>query len=101
MRKAACLLSLAFSPFLLDGTQEIDTRRHAISILYPLDSKVMGLASFSQDSIESPVKVVCSVKGLNPNSKHGVHIYEYGDPTEHIGKHFNPKNKSHGSPLGE
>lgn len=35
MRKSLCLFSLAFSPLLLDGQQNIDTKRHAICILYP------------------------------------------------------------------
>jgi Cu/Zn superoxide dismutase len=75
MRKSLCLFSLAFSPLLLDGQQTIDTKRHAICILYPSESEVRGLVSFSQDSIQSPVKIACSVKGLNPNGKHGIHIH--------------------------
>ena len=49
--------------------------RHAICILYPNNSNVRGVASFSQDSITNPVKIAVVVKGLNPNSKHGVHIH--------------------------
>lgn len=61
-----------------------------------------GTASFSQDSITSPTKIVCSVRGLNPNAKHGIHIHEFGDLSEGYqatGSHYNPFNKNHGSPF--
>ena len=35
MRKALPLVSLAFTPLLLDGQKETDSKRHAICILYP------------------------------------------------------------------
>lgn len=60
---------------LLDDNNVPDTKRHAISILYPNESNTRGLASFSQDSINSPVKIAVSIKGLTPNGKHGIHIH--------------------------
>ena len=60
---------------LLDDNIAPDTKRHAICILYPNDSNVRGIASFSQDSINSPTKIAFSVKGLQPNGKHGVHVH--------------------------
>lgn len=61
-----------------------------------------GVASFSQENLLSPVKIAVVVKGLNPNSKHGIHIHEYGDLTEGCvtaGAHFNPEKKNHGGPF--
>jgi len=81
------------STLLLDDNVAPDTKRHAICILYPNESNVRGVASFSQDSINSPTKIAFSVKGLNPNGKHGVHIHEFGDLTQGCataGPHYNP-----------
>jgi Cu-Zn family superoxide dismutase len=81
-----------------------DNKRHAISILYPHNSNVRGVVSFSQDSILSPTKVCCSVKGLNPNAKHGIHVHEFGDLTDGCttaGPHYNPHGKNHGGPFEE
>ena len=63
-----------FSPLLLD-TQQPDSKRHAICILYPHDSQVRGVVSFSQDNINTPTKIACIIKGLNPNQKHGIHVH--------------------------
>lgn len=106
IRKALSLVvASSFLPLLaLDEQTAPDTKRHAICILYPNDSNVRGLASFSQDSINSPTKIACSVKGLNPNQKHGIHIHEFGDLTEGCataGPHYNPHNKKHGGPFSD
>ena len=75
-RKALALaLTSSFSSFfLLDQQQEPDTKRHAICILYPNNSNARGLASFSQDNINSATKIAVVVKGLNPNGKHGISV---------------------------
>lgn len=42
-----------------------------------------------------------SIKGLNPNSKHGFHVHEFGDLTDgcaSTGGHFNPDNHKHQGP---
>lgn len=78
------------------------SERHAICILYPNNSSVKGIAAFSQQSLQTPVKIALTVKGLNPNGKHGIHIHEFGDLTsgcETAGPHFNPHNKKHGGPF--
>jgi len=104
-RKALCLIAAtSLTPLLLDDIQAPDTKRHAICILYPNQSNVRGLASFSQDTISSPIKIAVSIKGLNPNGKHGIHIHEFGDLTQGCataGPHFNPHNKKHGGPFSE
>jgi Cu-Zn family superoxide dismutase len=60
--------------------------------------------SFSQEKIKEPTKIACMVKGLNPNSKHGMHIHEYGDLTDgcvSAGAHYNPHGLPHGGPSSE
>jgi Cu/Zn superoxide dismutase len=76
-RKTLSLVAAAsFSSILfLDGQQAPDTKRHAISILYPNNSNARGVASFSQDNINSAVKIAVSMKGLSPNGKHGIHVH--------------------------
>lgn len=74
--------------------------RHAICILYPESaSNVKGVVSFSQESVNRPTQIVCSVKGLRANGLHGIHVHEFGDLTkgcETAGAHFNPFGKTHG-----
>lgn len=105
IRKALPLLLAVSSPaLLLDQTTAPDTKRHAICILYPSDSSVRGVVSFSQDSIASPTKIACSLKGLTPNGKHGIHIHEFGDLTQgcaSAGAHYNPSGNKHGGPFSE
>lgn len=104
-RKAvAVAVSATLAPLFLDENQAADTKRHAICILYPNNSNVRGVASFSQDSINSATKIACTVKGLNPNGKHGIHIHEYGDMTNGCataGSIYNPHNKQHGGPFSD
>lgn len=77
LRKAISIaVGSSITSFLcLDQNTAPDTKRHAICILYPDNSNARGVASFSQDSITSPTKIACSVKGLSPNGKHGIHIH--------------------------
>ena len=104
LRKALALaVTASFAPlFQLDQIEAPDTKRHAICILYPNNSNARGVASFSQENINSPTKIACSVKGLTPNCKHGIHVHEFGDLTEGCvtaGGHYNPHNKKHGGPF--
>ena len=99
---AVCLTSALSTTCLLDQQKPTDSKRHAISILYPNNSNVQGIASFSQDNAEDPTKIAFTVKGLSSNGKHGVHIHEFGDLSEGCvtaGAHYNPFNKQHGGPF--
>ncbi|GEM_PF-923652 len=48
------------------------------------------------------VRVTARVSGLKPNSKHAIHIHEFGDVSSEdgtsAGGHFNPAGKAHGLP---
>ena len=102
-RTFSALFASAFSATcFMDESKAPSSQRHAICILYPQNSTVRGITSFSQESILEPVKIACTVKGLNPNQKHGIHIHEFGDLSEGCataGPHFNPHNKKHGGPF--
>jgi Cu-Zn family superoxide dismutase len=74
---------------------------YARTVLQPLGgSKVSGQILFSEAF--GKVKVEADVSGLDPNSKHGFHIHEYGDCTaadgSSAGGHYNPQGHPHGSP---
>lgn len=62
---------------------------------------VNGLLAFEQ--VGDSVRVTGEVTGLAPG-KHGFHVHEFGDYTggcASTGSHFNPFNKTHGSPIDE
>jgi len=85
-----------------DGNNTTANKRSAICILFPDNSSnVTGLVSFHQESFKDQVNIVANVRGLKPNSLHGIHIHQYGDLTQGCitaGPHFNPFNKVHGGP---
>lgn len=98
------LATAALTQFVLprfsNAEKPSDFSRHAVCILYPDGgSKVRGVVSFSQESVNRPTRVVCSVKGLTSNGLHGIHVHEFGDLTQgcvSAGAHFNPYGKTHG-----
>jgi len=48
------------------------------------------------------VKVIADIEGLSPNSKHAIHVHQYGDTTGPHGKsaggHYNPRGNPHALP---
>lgn len=98
-----CGLSLIL---LISCMPESNNNQHleAVAVLQPLNgSNVSGIVVFEQS--ENAVKVTAKVKGLNPNSKHGFHVHEYGDLSKSDGSsaggHFNPDGHKHGLPPEE
>jgi Cu-Zn family superoxide dismutase len=68
----------------------------------PSMPKVTGTAKFTQND-SSSVMMVVDLKGLPPNSTHGIHIHEKGDLTaadlSSAGPHYDPAmTKTHGGP---
>ncbi|CAD8069792.1 unnamed protein product [Paramecium sonneborni] len=86
-------------------TENFNASRHALCILFPdFNSGVNGVVSFSQEHINSKTKIAAVVRGLKPNSLHGIHIHEYGDLSNGCttaGSHYNPFGHDHGGPLDE
>jgi Cu-Zn family superoxide dismutase len=61
--------------------------------------KINGIIYFEEDKINKSTKICGNISGLNPNSKHAIHIHEYGDLTDKCNSccaHYNPFNKDHG-----
>ncbi len=77
---------------------------YAVANLNPTkDSKVSGKVNFTEEF--GKIKVVADVTGLEPNSKHGFHIHEFGDcsapDAASAGGHYNPAGHNHGAPESE
>jgi Cu-Zn family superoxide dismutase len=73
----------------------------AVAALQPASgSSVSGIVAFTQRG--NLVTVVADVRGLPPNSSHGLHIHETGDcsapDAASAGGHFNPDQHQHGAP---
>jgi Cu-Zn family superoxide dismutase len=65
------------------------------------DKKIKGTITFTEDLQNSDVIININIIGLKKNAKHGFHIHESGDLSEHCKSmcaHFNPYNKNHGCP---
>ena len=62
---------------------------------------IKGVVKFTEDLVNSKVKIELNLKGLNSNSLHGFHVHQAGDLSdqcESMCAHFNPYGKKHGCP---
>ena len=78
------------------------TVKQGICLLYPTEGyTVTGKVTFIET--RDGIRVVAFVTGLEPLSKHGIHIHENGDCSAvdalSAGGHFNPGNGVHGGPA--
>ncbi len=76
----------------------------ALAVLHPTEgNKAHGTVVFTREGAK--VRVVADVDGLQPNSKHGFHIHEFGDCSSgdgmSAGGHFNPMGHQHAGPSTE
>lgn len=63
--------------------------------------KIRGTVVFTEDLENQTVIIDIDLVGLKKNAKHGFHVHEYGDMSDHcesMCSHFNPFGKSHGGP---
>lgn len=73
----------------------------SVTVLFPIaDSGVSGLLTIEQLD-ERRVLISGTVRGLEPNTKHGFHIHEFGDLSDlkegqSVGGHFAPEGTPHG-----
>jgi Cu-Zn family superoxide dismutase len=66
----------------------------------PVNNDVTGTVTFTQQG--DKVLVVADITGLEPNTRHGIHIHEKGDLSDpgllSTGGHWNPDHHIHGGP---
>lgn len=73
----------------------------AICVLTPTEgNKAHGILTFTQDG--DKLKIVADVEGLEADSKHAIHIHEFGDISAKdgtaTGGHYNPEGHQHALP---
>jgi superoxide dismutase, Cu-Zn family len=93
---AVGLFGLALSAARADDPKEL------LAVLVPTEgNKTKGVVTFTELP-DDKVKVVAHVEGLDPNSKHGFHVHQFGDLTAPdgmaTGGHFNPEKHDHALP---
>ena len=81
----------------------IKNKNKKIYAIAVFNDKIKGTVKF----IEYPnnhVKIIINLTGLYKNHKHGFHIHEAGDLSDHcisMCAHFNPFNQDHGCPKSD
>lgn len=83
------------APVIVDATE-------LIAVLTPTEgNQAAGVVTFRPVG-EGKVEVEAKVTGLPPNSKHAIHVHQYGDISSKDGKsagdHYNPMGHQHGLP---
>jgi Cu-Zn family superoxide dismutase len=83
------------APVIVDATE-------LIAVLSPTEgNRVSGVVTFRSVD-DGKVQIEAKLAGLPPNSKHAIHIHQYGDLTSKDGKsagdHYNPLGHKHGLP---
>jgi len=102
------------SPLLRAEDQEKDHDHHhgeksdvkaLIAVLQPTAGNDVSGQVIFKDLGNGKVEVTAKVEGLEPDSKHGFHVHEYGDLTADdgtaTGGHFNPEGHDHALPETE
>ncbi|HET7370232.1 MAG TPA: superoxide dismutase family protein [Gammaproteobacteria bacterium] len=74
----------------------------AIAVIHPADDhEVHGVVHFTTEP-DGGVHVRGELHGLQPGSRHGFHVHEYGDCSAEnfssAGGHYSPQHHPHGSP---
>lgn len=110
MNRCAMLSALMAVAMLLGGCKMFDhsdqwaSVDRLVAVIQPTEgNKAHGTVWFTQ--VENGVKVIADIHGLTPNSKHAMHVHDYGDLTGPDGKsagdHYNPQKMAHGRPEEE
>jgi Cu-Zn family superoxide dismutase len=87
--------AMASAPVIVDATE-------LVAVLSPTEgNQAAGVVTFKSAG-KGKVEVKANLTGLTPNSKHAIHIHQYGDLTSKDGKsagdHYNPLGHEHGLP---
>lgn len=72
-----------------------------VAVLHPTDgNETSGVVTFTREGDQ--VRVSATIEGLEPESRHGFHIHQFGDCTAtdgtSAGGHFNPAENPHAGP---
>ncbi|HEY5778822.1 MAG TPA: superoxide dismutase family protein [Terrimicrobiaceae bacterium] len=83
------------APVIVDATE-------LVAVLSPtVGNQAAGVVTFKSVD-KGKVEVEAKLSGLTPNSKHAIHIHQYGDLTSKDGKsagdHYNPMDHQHALP---
>lgn len=75
-----------------------------IAVIQPTKGNVTkGVVRFT--AVPSGVRIVADITGLTPNTKHAIHIHEFGNTSAEDGSaaggHYNPDGHMHGGPEAE
>ena len=86
------------SPVIVDATE-------LVAVLSPTEgNQTTGVVTFKSVG-KGQVEIEAQLTGLPPNSKHAIHIHQYGDLTSKDGKsagdHYNPTHHPHALPDKE
>ena len=86
------------SPVIVDATE-------LVAVLSPTEgNQTTGVVTFKSVG-KGQVEIEAQLTGLPPNSKHAIHIHQYGDLTskdgESAGDHYNPTHHPHALPDKE
>lgn len=77
------------------------SKKPIYAVAYFNEKKIKGIVTFTEDLQKNDVIIDINIVGLKKNAKHGFHIHESGDLTNHCESmcaHFNPYGKTHGCP---
>jgi superoxide dismutase, Cu-Zn family len=86
----------------LDSAPVIVDATELVAVLSPTEgNQAAGVVTFKSAG-KGKVEIKANLTGLTPNSKHAIHIHQYGDLTSKDGKsagdHYNPLGHEHGLP---
>ena len=87
--------AMSSAPVIVDATE-------LVAVLSPTEgNQAAGVVTF-ESAGKGKVEVKANITGLSPNSKHAIHIHQYGDLTSKDGKsagdHYNPLGHQHALP---
>ena len=77
------------------------SKKPIYAVAYFNEKKIKGIVTFTEDLQKDDVIIDINIVGLKKNAKHGFHIHDSGDLTNHCESmcaHFNPYGKTHGCP---
>jgi superoxide dismutase, Cu-Zn family len=104
---SAPLLSIAEEPVdeAMESSPVIVDATELVAVLSPTEgNQTTGVVTFKPVE-KGRVEIEAKLTGLPPNSKHAIHIHQYGDLTSKDGKsagdHYNPMHHPHALPDKE